>query len=242
MFLFGKTKTKFCCAIDFMLLIIKGLAYAAKLGHRSVVEFFAVNGANIESRCHQDGLTPLMLATLCSLQKEVAHNLCPSHLKHQQDEKDSHADVVRALLAHGAVTDAVDAKLGRSALHFAALNGNEEILEQLLLAGGNGDAKDFDGWTPLMYAVQRGDKETALLLTRVGADVNRADNFGLTALAHAAHSGSSSLVRTLIDLGADCTIQDQSQRTPLYYAQASGHTEAAKIIENALRSTPKTEL
>ena len=61
--------------------------------------------------------------------------------------------VVKALLARGADVKARD-KAGRTALHYAAWNGNtaRKNVRLLLAAGADVDAKDVNGKTPLMLA------------------------------------------------------------------------------------------
>lgn len=215
------------------------LGYAASLGHANVVEVLVEMGADVEARCHFDQFTPLMLATICSLQQHLSHNLCPPHLRQHEDEIDSHAEVVEVLLAKEANVDSVDRQHGRSAAHFASLNGNAEILQLLLRAGANGDAEDLSGWTPLFYAVQRGDLASIKVLVQIGANINKKDSVGATPLAHAANLGHVAMVKELLDHGADQTVQDNMRKTPLDYAQE--HSEVRHLLIAAAEKY-KTEL
>lgn len=74
-------------------------------------------------------------------------------------------NVVKALLARGAKVDARD-KLGRTALHYAAWNGEvtRENVRLLLNAGADVNARDHAGLTPLMVA--RGSANIRMLQNR----------------------------------------------------------------------------
>src|ERR687897_3027909 len=87
-----------------------------------------------------------------------------------------------ALLAGVAAADARD-KLGRTALHWAAMGGHLEIVRMLLDAGAPADAPDKNGWTPLSL-IEDGVDVAKLLLAR-GADPN-ADCGGMTVLLYLA--------------------------------------------------------
>src|SRR5204863_3948005 len=58
---------------------------------------------------------------------------------------------------------------GKTALHFAAMNGNAKMVEFLLKHKADVDARDKDGFTPIIQA--RGADVIKLLLA-YGADIN----------------------------------------------------------------------
>jgi len=99
-------------------------------------------------------------------------------------------------------------------LHDAAEKGNLEAVKQHLAAGANVNAKDDDGWTPLLYAAAEGRKEVAELLIANGADVN-VNVYGTTPLHIAAFSGHTEVVELLIANGADVNAKDEDGMTPL---------------------------
>jgi ankyrin repeat protein len=75
--------------------------------------------------------------------------------------------VARLLIDNGANVEARNKK-GRTALHIAAKHGrNKEILSVLLKAGGNLNATDRQGDTPLCHAL--GDVEIHRYLLNMGA-------------------------------------------------------------------------
>lgn len=181
-----------------------GLGYAASLGHFEVVATLIHLQSNVEARCHEESLTPLMLAVICSLQHEVNHNLCPAHLASEVPVHDDHAKAARIILTDGrASVSASDAK-GRQAIHLAAMNGNLNILRDLLNKGADPNARDSYGWTPIFYAVQRDDHECIVQLARGGALVDAKDDMGYSPLMHAVHLGHIKSIRGLRRHHAKC--------------------------------------
>mmetsp|Transcript_6591 Transcript_6591/g.16797 ORF Transcript_6591/g.16797 Transcript_6591/m.16797 type:complete len:294 (-) Transcript_6591:97-978(-) len=210
------------------------LAYAASLGHVQVAKLLIEREADLEARCHEPGYTPLMLACICNKQYEVSHRLCPPHLKLEDGEEDSHPKVVSALLEHGASFDQQDLLHGRAAIHFAALNGDEEILRRLINGGANPDMEDASHWTPLMYAVQRNDDAAIRMLLKNGARVDSVDaSSGATALIQAAHLGHAAAVEALLAHGAAVGVRDRSSLTALDYAERSGNLPTMRLLHEA---------
>lgn len=70
----------------------------------------------------------------------------------------------------------------RTALHFAAAQGNELTLKVLLANGANPNAKDLNGNTPLHLAACTNQLKIVTLLLQAGSDVNAADFSGRTPL------------------------------------------------------------
>jgi len=190
------------------------LAYAAALGHLEVVKMLSEEGADVEKTCAEGEFTPLMMAVLCSEQFEVYHDVCPRHLKHGKYSL-QHLKTVKVLLASNASLAPTDEE-GRTSLHLAALNGNEQVIDELLKSKNSCpvDVLDNHGWSPLLYAVQRNDGTAVELLARVGANINIQDASGFSAADHAKHLGHKSVLQKLIDLGAKTGIQ-QNQKDEL---------------------------
>ena len=101
-------------------------------------------------------------------------------------------------------------------IHQAVGNGNIEAVKQYLAAGGDVNAKDDDGWTPLHHAAIWSHKEIAELLIAEGADVNAKDQKEERAPLHmAAYWGENDIVELLIAEGADVNAKDEDGKTPL---------------------------
>ena len=73
-------------------------------------------------------------------------------------------------------------KRGETVLHWIARNGNGEILDLLINAGADIDAKNSLGSTPLLEATQKNNVQAAETLIKHGADVNVQDIYGDTPL------------------------------------------------------------
>ncbi len=79
---------------------------------------------------------------------------------------------VRALLAHGADIDAVDAWRGQTPLMWAAAENHVPVMRLLLEAGAAVDAPSTGEFTALMFAVRQDARDALRLLIEAGAEVN----------------------------------------------------------------------
>ena len=70
----------------------------------------------------------------------------------------------------------------RTALHFAAARGSDEIVHILLQHGANPNVKDFNGNSPLHLSACTHHIRVITLLLRFGADPKACDSFGKTPL------------------------------------------------------------
>ncbi|KAI1734173.1 ankyrin repeat-containing domain protein [Xylaria scruposa] len=104
---------------------------------------------------------------------------------------------------------------GRTALSWAAEDGNEAIVRILLDRGANTQSKDGYGRTPLSYASWAGHKAVAKMLLDKGADIESKDREGMTSLSYASWAGHKTVAKLLLDKGADIESKDRSGRTPL---------------------------
>ena len=112
----------------------------------------------------------------------------------------------------------------------AVVNGNVETAKCLIEKGAEVNAKDNDGWTPLIMAARSGHIETAKFFVDNGAEVNAKDNDGWTSLIWAVWFGHTETAKLLIENGAEVNAKDNFGRTPLIWAASNGHTEAAKCL------------
>ena len=100
---------------------------------------------------------------------------------------------IRAFLKDG-TADVCDDE-GSTPLMYAAANGREMIIRQLLQERGEPDAQNAYGWTALMQAAYYGHLGSVLLLLQGGAEVNKKNCWGTTALVGAAQGGFSTIVQ-----------------------------------------------
>jgi Ankyrin repeats (3 copies)/Ankyrin repeats (many copies) len=93
------------------------------------------------------------------------------------------------------------------------------------------EAKDKDGWTPLLFAISNGNVPMAALLVAKGANVKaREVREDLTALHMAVSTGVLPGVMLLIHKGADLSAVDKKDRTPLHLAATMGHLAIAEYL------------
>ncbi len=90
-------------------------------------------------------------------------------------------EIVAALLTAGADPNLGSSKLKTPPILDAAENGHTGVVEKLLKAGANPDAKDANGATPLVEAADWGDPEMVKLMLDAGADAKiKSDNSGFS--------------------------------------------------------------
>lgn len=137
---------------------------------------------------------------------------------------------VRTLLRDG--TDGNTAQSdGLTAMHWAALNDNPDIIGLLSYAGaGVEPLTRLGGYTPLHLAARAGNAAAAEALLKAGAEVDAWTTTGVTALHFAAQANSDATVRILVERGASIDAQDHFQgRTPLVFA--AGRNATASVAE-----------
>jgi hypothetical protein len=98
-------------------------------------------------------------------------------------------------------------------LHFAAENGNLELINFLLQDGADPNCRDLYGRTPLQHAASEGQLKAVFSLLVGGANSDARDINGETALHLAASRGSQDIVRCLLKDGADASITTSSGKT-----------------------------
>lgn len=111
------------------------LHYAALGGHEAAVRLLLQSGADVNARASH-GSTPLVLIGSC-----------------QHESRQLNPNVFRLLLEHGADIDATETDCGTTALHWAAFNGNAEVLEVLLERGASTTIRCCRGETAFQWAL-----------------------------------------------------------------------------------------
>ncbi|KAL2158708.1 hypothetical protein VTH06DRAFT_4190 [Thermothelomyces fergusii] len=130
---------------------------------------------------------------------------------------------------HGAYLDLPD-KQHRTPLSWAAAEGHEATVKELLERGADIEAKDNAGNTPLMRASACGRMAMVKLLQERGACIDAANNSGDTALTQAIRAGREDLIRELLALGADVNGRVSGGKTPLTYAAAVANNSIIDLL------------
>ena len=140
-------------------------------------------------------------------------------------------EAVKALLKKAADVNAAQGD-GMTALHWAAMSGDAEMTQMLLVAGANvRSTTRLGAYTPLYLASQQGYAPVIEALVKAGADVQAATPNGTTPLMVAAASGSVEATRLLIESGAEVNGKDGvREQTPLMYAAASNRAAVIELL------------
>lgn len=151
---------------------------------------------------------------------------------------------VRALLQQGADVNAAQSD-GLTALHWAAMNNNREMVDLLLYAGATvRPLTRVGGYQPLHLAARSGHVEVAEALLAAGANPNAWTSTGVTPLHFAALANSPATIRVLAEAGADLNAPDGYQsRTPLIFASGRNATDAVTtLLELGANTSLQTDL
>ena len=120
---------------------------------------------------------------------------------------------------------------GHTALMRAALDGDTDLVEQLLLQGADINQRDDYDRTALMFAVVNRHYETMKVLLEHGADVNATSNEGGTPLIGAALVGDLRMVQALLDKGAETHASlRETHQTAASIAASHGYDDIARLL------------
>eukprot|EP00744_Colponema_vietnamica_P005076 GILI01007475.1.p1 GENE.GILI01007475.1~~GILI01007475.1.p1 ORF type:complete len:399 (+),score=141.39 GILI01007475.1:48-1244(+) len=125
------------------------------------------------------------------------------------------------LTADPTIIDCIEAG-GFSAMHFAAFNGDLELIKLLLQYKPNIELVNYDGNTPMMMAAKVRRFDAIKALVDAGASVNFQASGGATAAHFAASMGDVDTVRYLVSLGAKTIHEGNPTGTLLHWAAHSG--------------------
>jgi ankyrin repeat protein len=186
---------------------------AARGGHKEIVAFLLLKGAEANSR-DVVGATSFMLAC-----------------------EEGHLEVVQMLFEATEGQGLQDRdNSGETALHYTAIQGNQDVATFLLSKGAQASTKNVMQDTPLMKACAWGKVGVVQLLLKHtrGQGLSERNNQGKTAL-HMASSGwwsSNEVVKVLLLAGADPSITDNDGRTPRQAAeQQERHRACVETFE-----------
>lgn len=118
-------------------------------------------------------------------------------------------------------------------LHAAAAGGRASAIEDLVKAGGDVNARDANGRTPLMVAAFRRDDAAAKALIDAGADLNALDNQSYDVITIAAVLDDLDILKLAIAGGGNTrAITSPYSGTALIAAAHLGHAQVvAALIE-----------
>ena len=118
-----------------------------------------------------------------------------------------------------------------TALMVAARKGQSDIVQLLLKAGANVNAKEGgDGQTALIIAAWSRHNEIVQLLLNEGAKVDLKNENGQTALHVATEFGDTDIVQSLLEKGADVNALKHDHETALIVAARKGYADIVQSL------------
>ena len=187
------------------------LHWSCKSGALTVVKMLVEAGANVcgVTKYRQGGLTCL---------QEAAHN--------------GHTEIVRYLVGLKEVdVNAAENKKGTS-LHLAAGRKFPDVVQVLIDAGADIEAKNKKGRTPLHLASVGGDNlATVQMLVKAGANVSEVDGEGNRCLSIACPFGRTETVRYLVGLKeVDVNHRNLLGHTALDHAKEHQRADVEQVL------------
>jgi ankyrin repeat protein len=139
-------------------------------------------------------------------------------------------EAVKLLLADSVDPDSKNTE-GQTPLLWAAENGHEAVVRQLLEHKADINAKTNNNrWTALYVAAESGHEAVVRLLLEHKADVEAKNNYGETALHRAARNGHEAVVQLLLDHKADVEAKNNYRWTALYNAAWNGQEAVVQLL------------
>jgi Zn-dependent protease with chaperone function len=112
----------------------------------------------------------------------------------------------------------------------ATVNGNSEMVLELLNEGADPNEMNEIGESPLLVAVVNEQLEIIPILIENGADPNLQDETGWTPLMSAVMTENLEIGRMLLDAGADPTLKDENGMSAMDHANEIASTEYEELL------------
>jgi ankyrin repeat protein len=139
--------------------------------------------------------------------------------------------LVQYLLSHKANTAAKDSRYNRTALMWAAEQGQFDVVDALTKETTDVNVRDMYGYTALLIAAKNKRWDVAKLLSQRNADMTICDWSHNNVLHLAAESGQTEFVAYLLDkkqMDIECC--NSLKQTPLWLAAQSGHLQVTELL------------
>ena len=247
------------------------LHIAAQIGLDSTVKFLMEHGADGSRKDHW-GRTPLEIAAISGNEKtfeqmekhlavtrppHLTSLLAGSRLRNALSENDT-VVINETLIIPDIDVNAPD-YLGRTPLHFAAFNGQENIVESLLARGalvnvGRARTDPYHrsimsqtfhqqfGSTPLHIAAGEGHTDVVELLLKYGADLDTTDDLSDKAFIIAAKGGHANVIKVLLEHGCQGSESPEGRGEALYVSVSHAHEDVVRLLlENGADAERNTD-
>ena len=147
-----------------------------------------------------------------------------------------HTETVRYLVGLKDVDVNHTAKNGWSALVCAVRQKHADVVQVLIDAGADIEARDKSSRTPLISSCEKGELPIVKMLVEAGAKVRATDKKGGTCLIMAANFGHTETVRYLVglpDMDVVMSIKDKDGYTAVLVVADLGHADVMKVLIDA---------
>ena len=195
---------------------VTALMMACDRGHERVVSKLCAAGVDINAK-DNTGLTALMIA--CERGKTVVVEHLLKAIKIDIKAKNEKGETALMYASRGE----------RIAWMRASHEGHETIVEKLITAGADINAKSKDGDTALMMACQRQNEKIVSALITAGADIEAKNEKGETALIIACQTDKLKIVSALMRAGADVFNRGPG-KFPSQYANESSNENITNLV------------
>ena len=224
------------------------LHWEAKKGCPDVVKSLVDAGADIEAR-NSLGRSPLLVA--CengNFAKAKMLVKAGASVRATDNERETcltlaahhgHKETVRYLVGLPEVEVNHEGLNKHTALHSALLKAHSDVVQVLIDAGADIEAKDQIGYSPVHLACRSGTLAIVKMLVDAGAGVHLRDNEGGTCLMLAGDSGYTDIVHYLENLSqVDVKQTDRLDNTALEAApeQGTATKEEVKALQEMMKS------
>ncbi|KAM5357250.1 hypothetical protein ACJZ2D_016458 [Fusarium nematophilum] len=212
------------------------LTWAARNGHRKVMELLIANGADLLIE-DDEGWIALHWAVI-GRHDDLVKLLLGQYAGLSSGNLQTHKALILAAEAGSNKTtemllqDALDIdwkdEEGSTALHWAVAEGHEQTSSLLLKNGADANSKDNYDNAPLHWAIPY--TGITLLLLENGANPNSGNNTKQTPLHWTAQAGLEAVTKELLEHGGNADIQDKYGVTPLHAAALQGHEAIVDLL------------
>lgn len=149
-------------------------------------------------------------------------------------------ETVKFLIREGDVLDRRFGLSGETLLHVAAKEGSLDIVQLLIDAGANCQARDNLGETPAMLAAREGyDLVLCALLLSKEATIDEFNNANQNLLSIASSQGNLRAVKVILKKGANVNYSDRLGRTALSKAIKESANSVVRLLLQAQASVNK---
>ena len=158
-----------------------------------------------------------------------------------REDKKTHADIAKALIAHGANVNVVHELHPPQLVPFGSKHWTplslatrlecHDLMQQLLQRGANMNRVDESGETVLMDSASRNLNESVRILLNAGVEIEaRAKATGNSALLFAAIEGHTNIVQMLLDRNANIDARNNNGESALMLAAARGRPDVVRLL------------